>query len=190
MGAAGLYVLGDGAGVAPAPSSRALPTQPALTTLRFVAALLVFLFHFQPKTILWAPIATQGHVGVSLFFVLSGFLISGRYAEPFDRGDVRLFDYWIRRAARILPLYYAVFILSQLAAAGRVSISTDTWPEWTLTQALFGESLHRFVIPTSWSLTVEECFYLLAPAVFALLRWATARLPFDPPSRSRSRSGA
>ena len=40
------------------------------------------------------------------------------------------------------------------------------WPEWTLTQALFGSGVEEITIPTSWSLTVEECFYASAPLIF------------------------
>jgi peptidoglycan/LPS O-acetylase OafA/YrhL len=150
-------------------ASSALGTLPALTSLRFFAALLVLLFHFPPTGSHWDVIAGQGHVGVAIFFVLSGFLITARYAEALARGEVGLSDYFIRRAARIVPLYYAVFILSQLVSSGGVSFASRV-PEWTLSQGLFGESVHDLVVPTSWSLTVEECFYALAPLLF----WALA----------------
>jgi peptidoglycan/LPS O-acetylase OafA/YrhL len=151
----------------------------ALTSLRFLAALLVFVYHFQPRSGVLKVVIGQGHVGVGLFFVLSGFLITLRYFPDQARGEFRVGEYFLRRAARILPLYYTVFILSQYLANGGLSFA-DRVPEWTLTQALFGESLHLFVIPTSWSLTVEECFYALAPLVFLAIAAAQRRVPRRP----------
>ena len=151
----------------------------ALTSLRFLAALLVFVYHFQPRSGVLKVVIGQGHVGVGLFFVLSGFLITLRYFPDQARGEFRLGEYFLRRAARILPLYYTVFILSQYLASGSLSFA-DRLPEWTLTQALFGESLHLFVIPTSWSLTVEECFYATAPLVFLAIAAAQRRAPRRP----------
>ena len=151
----------------------------ALTSLRFLAALLVFIYHFQPRSGVLKVVIGQGHVGVGIFFVLSGFLITLRYFPDQARGEFRVGEYFLRRAARILPLYYAVFILSQYLASGGLSFA-DRVPEWTLTQALFGESLHLFVIPTSWSLTVEECFYALAPLVFLAIAAAQRRTPRRP----------
>src|SRR6266568_3196818 len=151
----------------------------ALTSLRFLAALLVFVYHFQPRSGVLQVVIGQGHVGVGVFFVLSGFLITLRYFPDQARGELRLGEYFLRRAARILPLYYTVFILSQLLASGGLSFA-DRLPEWTLTQALFGDSLHLFVIPTSWSLTVEECFYAFAPVVFLAIAAAQRRVPRRP----------
>jgi peptidoglycan/LPS O-acetylase OafA/YrhL len=162
------------------PPESTLGQYPALTSLRFVAALMVFLFHFPPRGAVWDVVAGEGHSGVSIFFVLSGFLIAGRYAEELAAGTIRLSEYFLRRVARILPLYYAVFILSQLAAQGSISLSWDSLPEWTLTQGLFGESVHHLTIPTSWSLTVEECFYALAPILFLAVAWARRRGPARP----------
>jgi peptidoglycan/LPS O-acetylase OafA/YrhL len=151
----------------------------ALTSLRFLAALLVFVYHFQPRSGVLPVVIGQGHVGVGLFFVLSGFLITLRYFPDQARGEFRVGEYFLRRAARILPLYYTVFILSQYLAYGGLSFA-ERLPEWTLTQALFGESLHLFVIPTSWSLTVEECFYAVAPLVFLAIAAAQRRAPRRP----------
>ena len=153
---------------------------PALTSLRFVAALLVFLFHFPPEGPVWSVVAGEGHVGVNIFFVLSGFLIALRYGEGFARGEIRLADYFLRRAARILPLYYAVLFLSLGLARFEPVSWAALWPELTLTQALFGESVNHLVIPTSWSLTVEECFYASAPAVLFAMAALRRRAPGRP----------
>src|SRR5438093_8039412 len=151
----------------------------ALTSLRFLAALLVFVYHFQPRSGVLKVVIGQGHVGVGLFFVLSGFLITLRYFPDRTRAEFRIGEYFLRRAARILPLYYTVFILSLYLASGELSFA-GRLPEWTLTQALFGESLHLLAIPTSWSLTVEECFYALAPLVFLAVAAAQRCVPRRP----------
>jgi peptidoglycan/LPS O-acetylase OafA/YrhL len=156
-----------------------LPTYPALTSLRFLAALLVFLFHFPPHLSAIELVAREGHVGVNIFFVLSGFLIALRYAEAVANGRVRFRDYLVRRAARILPLYYVVLALSVAAAGGAPLFSMVRLPEWTLTQGLFRNSVSDLAVPTSWSLTVEEGFYLLAPLLFLAIahvqrRWKLA----------------
>jgi len=84
---------------------------PALTGLRAVAAYCVFLFHFPPVKRASAPglYATfrEGHVGVSIFFTLSGFLICQRYyRQPFSRAALGL--YALRRGARIYPAFLLV----------------------------------------------------------------------------------
>src|SRR5579864_3761830 len=87
-----------------------------LTSLRFIAALLVFLHHYSMipygtmPTSLWETIMVEGHLGVTIFFVLSGFLITYRYfTEPWgERLNMR--QYLVKRVARIYPLYY--FLLS------------------------------------------------------------------------------
>src|SRR5207247_935990 len=67
---------------------------PALTSLRFIAAFLVVLFHFFPES---GFVAGEGHVGVGIFFVLSGFLITLRYGDGIARGEVALGGYFLRR---------------------------------------------------------------------------------------------
>jgi peptidoglycan/LPS O-acetylase OafA/YrhL len=152
----------------PGPRTTGGQDMPALTALRAVAALLVFLYHFAPKGLPWLAgvVAGQGHVGVTVFFVLSGFLITVRYYPRCARGVPRLGAYFARRAARILPLYYVVLTLTFLLTSGAIPFDRSHLAEWTLTQALFGPSPEAITIPTAWSLTVEECFYATAPLVY------------------------
>ena len=149
---------------------------PALTGLRAVAAYLIFFHHFRPDFVHeWArQLMGQLHVGVGLFFVLSGFVIASRY-----QGSVLLTRLWWRRylwrrAARIYPVY---FILNGAALA------QTYWPILpgkranSILLVLISQSLLRgfsstlkFVgLPQGWTLTVEECFYLSAPLL--LLAW-------------------
>ena len=92
----------------------------ALTSLRMIAALLVFLHHCYYTYVIehlgiFAGIVRQGHIGVTIFFVLSGFLITMRYYPKFDsagfRGRRLVFDYFRKRFARIYPLYFSVWFL-------------------------------------------------------------------------------
>jgi peptidoglycan/LPS O-acetylase OafA/YrhL len=169
-----------GAGRADVPPARDGPRAdiPALTSLRAVAACLVFFHHFPPTaTGLFAAIARQGHAGVTVFFALSGFLITVRYFEAWRARRLRVVDYFTKRVARIFPLYYVVLGLTLALSGKPFDVLGQRLPEWTMAQGFFWLSL---AIPTSWSLTVEECFYALAPVVFALVaaagglrrRWA------------------
>src|SRR6187551_1792962 len=76
---------------------------PGLDGLRAIAASMVVLFHFG------GPDIVQGWIGVHLFFVLSGFLITTLLLREHDRaGRVALVDFYLRRAFRILPVYFLV----------------------------------------------------------------------------------
>jgi len=83
-----------------------------LTSLRFIAALLVFLHHFggflygTAATSIGLALIVEGHFGVNIFFVLSGFLITYRYFSDPDDKPLNLFQYIVKRIARIYPLYY------------------------------------------------------------------------------------
>ena len=153
---------------------------PALTSLRFLAAAAVFLFHFPPADPSWplAVVAGQGHVGVTVFFVLSGFLITVRYADALFRGSsgVPLREYFTKRVARILPLYWTVLAAS-LVLGGGSALATGTLPEWLLLQGFLSRSIDSLAVPTSWTLTLEECFYAVAPLVFLSLRRARVPAP-------------
>jgi peptidoglycan/LPS O-acetylase OafA/YrhL len=155
---------------------------PALTSLRFLAAAAVFLFHFPPADPSWplAVVAGQGHVGVTVFFVLSGFLITVRYADALFGGSsppgVRLREYFTKRVARIVPLYWTVLALS-LVLGGGWGRARATLPDWLLLHGFLSRSIDALAIPTSWTLTLEECFYAVAPLVFLSLRRARVPAP-------------
>jgi peptidoglycan/LPS O-acetylase OafA/YrhL len=150
---------------------------PELDTIRGVAILLVLFFHgfgFRyglqglsgfPK--LFVAATLSGWMGVNLFFVLSGFLITGILLDTKSKaGYYRTF--YIRRALRILPLYYAVLaLLAVVTRTGWVGRHAS----WTFlglsffylsnVTELFGVKMQYGVL---WSLAVEEHFYLLWPA--------------------------
>ncbi len=154
------------------------PRRPELDTIRGIAVLLVLFFHgfgFRyglqglsgfPKLIVAATL--PGWTGVNLFFVLSGFLITGILLDSKSRAEYYR-TFYIRRALRILPLYYAVLaLLAILTRTGWVNRHAS-WAFLGLSflylsnvTELFGVRMQYGVL---WSLAVEEHFYLLWPAV-------------------------
>jgi peptidoglycan/LPS O-acetylase OafA/YrhL len=134
---------------------------PALTGIRAFGAIAVFCDHFPP----WA----HWHVIINVmafFYVLSGFLIIRLYHEQAELTGRWLSKYFINRFARIYPVY---FLLLTLAVCLRRNFSPAVLAtNYTLTHALFYHA--RIILQPSWSLTVEECFYALAPLFMILSR--------------------
>jgi peptidoglycan/LPS O-acetylase OafA/YrhL len=140
---------------------------PALDGLRAVAVLTVITYHF-------GYAAVPGDLGVSLFFVLSGFLITWLLlGEHEATGTFSLRAFYARRVLRIFPAYY-VFIAASYA------IDTwrgQAWPQGLRTAALvygvnYFNAFHHFPassISHAWSLAVEEQFYILWPLLLLFL---------------------
>lgn len=144
---------------------------PSLTGVRALAAIMVFLSHYfqaaQPLGDQAVKLAKELHIGVTLFFVLSGFLITLRYYPRFSFNWSFWKDYFINRAARVYPVY---FLLTSVVLW--LSGTRDLF-EWfinlTLTKGLFHEYRLHGIRP-AWSLTVEEMFYFSALILFPLLK--------------------
>ena len=139
-----------------------------LEGLRAVAALLV-VFHHARTHRLWG--ALEGWNGVTLFFVLSGFLITTlALREEDEHGALRWRAFVIRRGFRILPIYfaslalYAVVMFSVGLGGSHRSVFTHALP-WYLSpfpEVPFFTKTH-IVFSLAWSLGIEEKFYLLWP---------------------------
>lgn len=121
-----------------------------------------------------------GQMGVAFFFILSGFLMAWLYAgQPFTRDH--LIRYAARRAARVLPLYYAVILASFLASCLLVGcfVRVPAMPLWTFTFADPGSlATHLLLVAgqqTLWTIPVEVQFYLLFPILW---HEAQAKRPF------------
>jgi peptidoglycan/LPS O-acetylase OafA/YrhL len=147
---------------------------PALTGLRAVAAYLVFLHHYNPastNTFAYSLFA-QGYIGVSVFFVLSGLLIYHRYADVYlNRQSWSWRRYLQNRFARIYPLYGLLLLLT--IGVNTLAGHPMNWFTVVLNLTLlkgFFEAYKFSGIPQSWSLTVETCFYILAPILFIILQ--------------------
>jgi len=168
---------------------------PELESLRGIAALLVFFFHADGCLRLgstpidaWPslPLAflRAGHTGVSLFFVLSAFLLSQPFlAEAAGGRRVPRANFYRRRALRILPLYYAMVVLATGLSAESVADLLDGVPYLFFLEAVSGwvEPLGPFSY-VWWSLATEVQFYLLLPFLpllmgrRALFGWAALAL--------------
>ncbi len=153
---------------------------PALTGLRAVAAFAVFAFHHRHLPGLDSSALgnalraglSELHIGVSIFFTLSGFLLTKRYAgRRFDGAEWR--RYLLHRAARIWPVYLLLVLVTFAASypvEGRAHPGRwlgELVASLTLLKGL-AEKYYLTGIAQAWSLTVEEGFYLLAPLVFWL----------------------
>jgi peptidoglycan/LPS O-acetylase OafA/YrhL len=130
----------------------------------------------------WVPLP-YGGFGVQVFFVLSGFLITTLLAGERSRtGRVRLRAFYRRRAYRILPPYAVMLaVATALSLAGLVDIARGQ----LISAAVFGWNYSPWAggwwLGHTWSLAIEEQFYLLWPAAFVLLglrRGRTALLAF------------
>ncbi|MGW8331717.1 acyltransferase family protein [Streptomyces sp. NPDC055897] len=157
---------------------------PSLTGLRTVAALMVFAFHIYAVAIFASPTvnkwmshsASQGGVGVTFFFILSGFLLTWT-ARKYDPAR----SFWRRRAVKIIPnhlvTWAAAFVflsLSGLTLTGHFGgIGLDSLPNLFMIQDWFprGGVFFSMNIP-SWSLGCEAFFYLMFPATL----WAVRRI--------------
>jgi len=137
---------------------------PALTGVRALAAFLVFFHHHPTKVLEMGPLLIwwELHVGVTLFFVLSGFVITWRYDRRGPRRESFLRGYFVNRFARIYPLYFVLVVPVMLVYGVR------SWRAWALNLTVFSHLENG--IPQAWSLRVEECFYLSAPFLFLLWR--------------------
>ena len=175
---------------------------PVLDGLRGVAILLVLFFHFTdmtPANAFDTALVTTihwGHYGVDLFFVLSGFLITGILVEA--RGKPGYFgSFYMRRVLRIFPLYYLLVIFSFLvlpnlgaALAGAPGVSPDTaqlvqgkldrfgqgggdqWYYWLFASNFAVAKVDAYrhgILDVSWSLSIEEQFYLAWPLLLFFL---------------------
>lgn len=134
---------------------------PALDGLRAIAALLVVVFHYGGPS--WAM--ANGWIGVHLFFVLSGFLITTLALREEDRnGKISLANFYIRRAFRILPVYFAVLgiivVFTYLRGQYTSSGLSGAMPYFL---TFTNEYAHNAPFGQSWTLGVEQKFYLVWP---------------------------
>ena len=164
-------------------SSRETPSargayRPDIDGLRSIAVVPVVLFHagFQ--------LFSGGYVGVDVFFVISGYLITGILADEIDRGRFSLVGFYERRARRILPALFVV--LATCLAVGWVLLLPNDYLDmarsvlatllflsnfWfaAATSDYFGPGAEMMPLLHTWSLAVEEQFYIFFPLLLWLI---------------------
>ena len=159
-----------------------MPYRSELDGLRAISVMSVILYHMGMSQI------GSGYAGVDVFFVISGFLIGGQIAKDRARGTFTYWNFYARRALRILPALYLVIICSTIAGwftmlpyeyryfgGGALSalLSVSNFWFWELID-YFNPAAALDPLVHTWSLAVEEQFYLFAPLLFGLL-WGFGR---------------
>jgi peptidoglycan/LPS O-acetylase OafA/YrhL len=156
---------------------------PALTGVRAMAAYLVFISHFGDQVDGSFPhilrrFFGEFHIGVSLFFVLSGFLITFRYYNSFNLTKDWFMQYLKNRVARIYPMYFlltiAAFVYYFITKDPGVTKGSNypiavMFLNITFLRGFFYQFWDSG-IAQGWSLTVEECFYFSAPIIFLIAK--------------------
>lgn len=147
----------------------------SLTGIRAIAAYLVYLNHFflhHPVFSITAfDIFNELHIGVTIFFVLSGFLICYRY---FDYEHIDFKDFMRKRFARIYPMYFILTTITFICfaiykAQYNITSLKIYFLNITFLRGFFQDYIYSG-IGQGWSLTVEEMFYFLAPLFFVLIK--------------------
>ncbi|MFE6306790.1 acyltransferase family protein [Nocardiopsis sp. NPDC057823] len=168
---------------APASTATERRFRPEVQGLRAVAVLLVLVYHLDPSLL------PGGYVGVDVFFVISGFLITSLlYREASGQGRVSVARFYARRVRRLLPAATVVLVATGAASYFLLPVTRLTDTMWQLVaSAAYVENLYLArqsvdylaseVAPSPvqhfWSLSVEEQFYLVWPLLFIL--WAALR---------------
>jgi len=169
---------------AAARASRSNRFQPEIQGLRALAVLLVVIYHFWPDSV------TGGYIGVDVFFVISGYLITAHlFKEANKTGRIRLGRFWARRIRRLLPL--SLLVLGLTAVASVIVLPSTEWQNtrrqisasalyvqnWILAEDAVDYSKadeRATAVQHFWSLSVEEQFYVLWPVLLVVVLAAVA----------------
>jgi len=181
----------EGRGAAPSPSGapsirpNGFGYFPGLDGVRAISVIAVLLYHAEVSGM------KGGFLGVEVFFVISGYLITSLLLGEEERsGAVSLRQFWIRRARRLLPAMYAVvlatlvvsalFLREELASLRGDAVAAifyvSNWSFIVAEKSYFEASGRPSLLQHLWSLAVEEQFYLLWPVLFVGgMRWLGRR---------------
>lgn len=147
---------------------------PALTGIRAICVYLIFFYHlnfFDPKN---HPdlflLLSQFYTFLTFFFVLSGFVIYHRYNEVSNFDKKKLHNYFISRVARVFPILFILITLTFILALyhGYFNKKETAFLYLLNISLVKGFSYNYFLtgIGPSWSMSVEELFYLMCPVLF------------------------
>ena len=149
---------------------------PALTGIRALAVFMVYIHHYNPFSVeifgqYCHDFFSEFHIGVTIFFVLSGFLICNRY---YEEQNFSFKSYFIKRFARIYPMYFLLttftFVFFAIFHSQTNLIDLKNYFFNISFLKGFSDDLKFTGIAQGWSLTVEEVFYILAPIFFLLIK--------------------
>lgn len=156
----------------------------SLDGLRAISIILVLMLHtlqtinsVVPVSWVWFVLG-NGNLGVYIFFVISGYLITLLLLREYEkRGSIRLEDFYLRRAFRILPpAYFNIAVVALLAAVGKIQLTRSS----VLSSLFFFRNYtYDRVWPLGhfWSLSVEEQFYIFWPlALIVCLRYSPRKV--------------
>ncbi|ACT59079.1 acyltransferase family protein [Hirschia baltica] len=153
--------------------------EPSLDGLRAIAVMAVLLYH------LGATGLHGGFIGVDVFYIISGFLITRILLSQFEQAKFDYTEFLVRRCRRLLPALFLTIVLTLIGAflvmspkhfsetaesAVYSSVSLANWYFW-IDSSYFSAGKHVRPLLHTWSLGVEVQFYLAWPLVMALVSW-------------------
>jgi len=153
-------------------SSRESPRIPGLDTLRFFAILLVLGRHIDIEPPLTSTFLTFfihwwrsiGWIGVELFFILSGFLITNLLVKEYQKhGAIRAARFLYRRALKILPSLYVLLIFTFIASRSPLNLTS------VIAEIFLFQNYHQGLWAHTWTLAIEGQFYLIITLVMVIL---------------------
>ncbi|MDO4928068.1 MAG: acyltransferase family protein [Corynebacterium sp.] len=165
--------------VATGKNAEGIRNVPGIRGLRALAVLAVVVYHYL------IDVLPGGYLGVDLFFVLSGFLITSLLLrEHMVHGRISLRGFWVRRIRRILPAALTVLLVASAVAGligGDVTVHlvrqffsslffVNNWVQIANSQSYFADS-ELPIFAHYWSLSIEEQFYIIWPLVIVFLFW-------------------
>lgn len=155
-----------------------LSYRPEIDGLRAIAVLAVIVYHLDPS---WLP---GGFLGVDIFFVISGYLITAILQRQMTEGTFSLKSFWLRRFKRLYPAL-AVMVGTVLLVGGAVLVnperndlllqaagallSFENVLMWQTTDGYWGRAAENIALLHCWSLSLEEQFYILFPLLLLLI---------------------
>jgi peptidoglycan/LPS O-acetylase OafA/YrhL len=172
--------------------------RPDIQGLRAIAVAMVVIYHLYPSAL------PGGFAGVDVFFVISGYLITGHLWRGYAQtGKVGLADFWGRRARRLVPAAALVLTVTWIAArviepatqfantAQQILASALYYQNWQLSSDAvnyFKSDNAATPVQHFWSLSVEEQFYIVWPLLFLLAAFLTAMFALAPAGRAARRT--